>query len=110
MSYVDIYTLPVPQDALDDYRAQASAFGAAVVRHGAQRYREFALDEPGDNITAEAGLVPTVAVAEFASKEQRDTVMAGVMDDPEVKAMTGAEALADMSRMAFGGYTVLVDE
>ncbi len=106
--YVDLYLLPVPRTNLQDYEAQATAFGAVAREHGALSYREFLADDPGDNLTVEAGVVMTAAVVEFTSRAHRDEVMAAVMADPRVDAFCAQPQLADMSRMTYGGFAPFV--
>lgn len=103
-TYVDLYLLPVPHDNLDAYRRQATTFGRVAKEHGALSYREFLGDDPGEGMGVEPGLVLTSAVAEFASREHRDDVMAKVMADPRVEALLGEKQPADMGRMRYGGF------
>lgn len=107
--YVDIYLLPVPEPRIDEYREQASAFGAIAKEHGALRYREFRGDDLGAFLAAPDGTLQTAAVAEFSSRAHRDEVMDKVMADPRVKEMTDGEEIADMSGMRFGGFQTFVD-
>lgn len=107
--YVDIYLLPVPERRVDEYREQASAFGAIAKEHGALRYREFRGDDLGGFVRAPDGTLQTAAVAEFSSRAHRDEVMDKVMADPRVKEMTDGEEIADMSGMRFGGFETFVD-
>lgn len=107
--YVDIYLLPVPEQRMDEYREQASAFGAIAKEHGALRYREFRGDDLGDFLSPPDGTLQTAAVAEFSSRAHRDEVMEKVMADPRVKEMTEGEEIADMSGMRFGGFETLVE-
>jgi uncharacterized protein YbaA (DUF1428 family) len=108
--YVDIYLLPVPEARLDEYREQAALFGAVAREHGALSYREFRGDDLDERLGADlaAGTVLTSAFAEFRSRAHRDEVMAKVLEDPRVSAMMEGEALADMSRMRYGGFELLV--
>jgi uncharacterized protein YbaA (DUF1428 family) len=106
-TYLDLYTLPVPEANLEAYREQASAFGAIAREHGALSYRELVLDDPGDGLTPEPGIVFTAAVVEFRDRAHRDEVMAAVLADPRVEGMT-PEPVADMSRMTYGGFAPLV--
>ena len=101
--YVDIYLLPIRANAVDAYREHALSFGQVAREHGALSYREFRGDDPGEGFGAPAGLVMTTAVVEFASRQHRDEVMANVMDDPRVAGITGADTVADMSQMRYGG-------
>ena len=107
-NYVDIYLLPVPEANLDVYREQAMTFGSVAREHGALSYREFLGDDLADGFSARDGEVLTAAVVEFASRQHRDDVMASVMDDPRVAAMIGADQVADMSAMRYGGFETFV--
>jgi uncharacterized protein YbaA (DUF1428 family) len=108
--YVDIYLLPVPEARLNEYREQAATFGAVAREHGALSYREFRGDDLDEQFRAGlgAGTVLTSAVAEFGSREHRDEVMAKVMADPRVTALTEGEPLANMAEMRYGGFELLV--
>ena len=106
--YVDLYLLPVREDAIDAYRRQATTFGQVVREHGALSYREFRGDDPGEGMGADDGEVMTAAVAEFVSRSHRDEVMARVMEDPRVTEALDQEPVADMSRMRYGGFGILV--
>ena len=107
-TYVDLYLLPVPEENLDDYRGQATAFGQVAREHGALSYREFLADDPGERMTLEPGVRLTSAVVEFTSREHRDEVMAKVLADPRIDSIAAASDLADMSRMSYGGFAPLV--
>ena len=106
--YVDLYLLPVRRERLGEYETQAASFGAIAREHGALSYREVLADDPGDNLTVEAGLVMTAAVVEFEDRAHRDAVMAAVLADPRVGDMTAAEGIAEMSRMTYGGFAPFV--
>jgi uncharacterized protein YbaA (DUF1428 family) len=109
--YVDLYLLPVPEDRLDAYRAQATTFGEVALAHGALSYREFVADDPDEALAAMAvreGDVLTAAVAEFTSREHRDEVMRDVLEDPRVKELMDREQPADMERMRYGGFRTIV--
>jgi uncharacterized protein YbaA (DUF1428 family) len=107
--YVDIYLLPVPDERLDEYREQATSFGAIVKEYGGLGYREFRADDPEGGFATDDGLTMTAAVAEFESREHRDEVMGKVMKDPRVVAMTEAEQIADMNAMRYGGFETFVE-
>ncbi len=106
--YVDLYLLPVPEDNLDPYREQATEFGAVALEHGASSYREFRADDLGDDWATPPGHVLMAGVVEFASRQQRDEVMAKVMADARVVAMADAPQLADMAHMRYGGFATFV--
>lgn len=107
--YVDIYLLPVPEQRIDEYREQASAFGAIAKEHGALRYREFRGEDLGDFPSPPEGTLQTAAVVEFSSRAHRDEVMDKVMADPRVKEMADGEQIADLSQMRFGGFEAFVE-
>lgn len=48
-------------------------------------------------------------MVEFESREQRDSAMEAVMEDPEVVAMMGDDQIADMGQMRYGGFETFVD-
>ena len=107
--YVDIYLLPVREERLDEYREQATTFGAIVKEHGGRGYREFRADDVGEGFSAEEGLTMTAALVEFDSREHRDEVMGRVMEDPRVVSMAeGGQELADMDAMRYGGFETFV--
>jgi uncharacterized protein YbaA (DUF1428 family) len=107
--YVDIYLLPVPEENLDAYREQATAFGSVAREHGALSYREFRGDDLGESLQVEEGRRLTAAVVEFESRAHRDEVMDKVMKDSRVTAMVGQPELADMSQMRYGGFETFVE-
>lgn len=45
----------------------------------------------------------------YTSKKHRDSVNKKVMSDPAMKQYEGKKMPFDMKRMAFGGFTALVD-
>ena len=106
--YVDLYLLPVRAAELDRYREQALAFGRVAVELGALSYRELVGDDLDESLAVEDGMVLTAAIAEFASREDRDAIMERVMADERVEALMAAESPADMSRMRFGGFRPLL--
>lgn len=107
--YVDIYLLPVPEKNLDAYRNSAEQFGRVAIEFGASRYREFVGDDLDGFEKAETGHTLVVAVVEFRTRSERDSVMAAVLEDERVKAMLATESPADMERMRYGGFAMFVD-
>ena len=107
--YVDIYLLPVRAGSIEEYADQATTFGEVARDHGALSYREFLGDDLAEGFSAGEGEVLVAAVVEFESRQHRDEVMSEVMDDERVAAMIGAEQVADMSQMRYGGFATLVD-
>ena len=55
MGYIDLYLLPIREARIEEYREQASAFGAVVKEKGALSYREFRADDLGEGFAASAG-------------------------------------------------------
>jgi uncharacterized protein YbaA (DUF1428 family) len=118
MSYVDGYVLPVPKDKIADYAKMAKLAGQIWIEHGALEYRECV----GDDLETK-DLVPfpklvqakpdeTVVFAwiVFESKEKRDEINAKVMADPRLAGMSPENTPFDHTRMAVGGFTILVAE
>lgn len=118
MSYVDGFVLTVPKDKLDDYRAMAQKASKVWGEHGALQYIEAAGDDldvkdllPFPQLT-KAGKDETVVFAwiRFKSRTHRDEVNKKVMADPRIKEMCDPEAMPfDCSRMAYGGFKVIVE-
>lgn len=118
MSYIDGFLLPVAEDRLDEYRVMSSKAGAVWMEHGALAYKEALIDddriENMASFSAVAGVKPgekaIFAYILFESRAHRDAVNAKVMSDPRIKDGCGSGAMPfDMKRMAYGGFTTLVD-
>ena len=116
--YVDGFVLPLPQGNLERYREIASKAGALWKEHGALDYVEcVAEDVKAGELTSfpqsvklEDGETVVFAWISFESREHRDEVNAKVMDDERMKAMMDpAGDVADMKRMVYGGFEVIVD-
>lgn len=118
MSYVDGFVLSVPKENMAAYREMASEAGEVWREHGALQYVEAA----GDDLDVKdmlpfpvmAGTKPgeTVVFAwiTYKSREHRDEVNKKVMEDPRIKDMCNSESMPfDVNRMAYGGFSVLVD-
>ena len=116
--YVDGFLLPVPKRKLEAYRRISKAAGKLWIEHGALDYVECA----GDDLKVK-GLVPfpsragarsgeTVVFAWifFKSRAHRDRVNAKVMKDPRLGlGMDPKDMPADMKRMSYGGFKVIVE-
>ncbi len=112
MGYIDLYLLPIVEARIEEYRQQASAFGAVVKEKGALSYREFRADDPGEGFAASAGAgqLLTAAVVEFESRAHRDAVMEQAMADPRIVAMSEEDTgVADMAQMRYGGFETFVE-
>lgn len=120
MSYVDGYVLPLPEKNREIYRDIAQKCGEIWIEHGALAYKECIADDM--NAEWAAGSFPkAVGAAEgetvifafviFKSRQHRDEVNAKVHNDPRMKNMCGGpdNAPFDVSRMMYGGFSLLVD-
>jgi uncharacterized protein YbaA (DUF1428 family) len=116
--YVDGFLLPVPKKNLKEYRRMAAKAGKVWRDHGALEFRECV----GEDLTVK-GMVrfPRVAKAKpgetvmfswilYKSKADRDRVNAKVMKDPRIANMMNTKSMPfDPTRMAYGGFQVLVE-
>jgi uncharacterized protein YbaA (DUF1428 family) len=116
--YVDGFVLPLPQENLERYREIASEAGALWKEHGALDYVECVAEDvkPGEatsfpqSVKLEDGETVVFAWISFESRQHRDEVNAKVMDDERMKAMMDPSGdIADMKRMVYGGFEVIVD-
>lgn len=118
MQYVDGYLLPIPKENIEAYAAIAQHAGQLWMEHGALAYKECVIDH--DNIEGlvpfakaadvKPGEVPVLAFVIFKSREHRDSVNAKVMADPRLHEMCNPNNMPfDCNRMAYGGFTTLVD-
>jgi uncharacterized protein YbaA (DUF1428 family) len=117
MPYVDGFVLPVPKRQIQTYRRIAQRAGKLWREHGALEYRECV----GDDLTLTMGIAfPRMAKAKrgetvcfswivYKSRAHRDRVNAKVMKDPRMAKMMSQPMPFDLSRMAYGGFKVLVD-
>ena len=115
--YVDGYVVPVPKKNVAAYRKLA-VLGSKVWReHGALEYRECI----GEDLDVKFG-VPFPKLAKikrgetvffswivYKSRAHRDRVNAKAMKDPRLAAMVAKKMPFDCSRMAMGGFEVLVE-
>lgn len=116
--YLDGFVIPLPNDKKEAYRAMATLGCKVWMKHGALAYREMLLDptdKPMDGIAtfpsiAGAGEGETVVFAYilYRDRAHRDEVNAKVMADPTFTDMP-KEMPFDMARMAYGGFTALVE-
>lgn len=118
MHYVDGFVIPMPRKNLPAYRRMARKAGRIWREHGALEYRECI----GDDLKVKMGLPfprmtrlkrgETVVFSwiVYKSRAHRDRVNARVMADPRIAGMMDAKAMPfDVKRMAYGGFTVLVE-
>lgn len=117
--YVDGYVLTVPKKKLKAYQKMASDAGKFWMKHGALQYFECA----GDDLNAEWSTLkfPKMARAKpgetvifafviYKSKKDRDAVNAKVRKEMD-EQMDHKDMVVpfDMKRMAFGGFTTIVE-
>ena len=118
MHYVDGFVIPIPRKNLPAYRRMARKAGKIWREHGALEYRECV----GDDLKVKMGLPfprmtrlkprETVVFSwiVYKSRAHRDRVNARVMADPRIAEMMDAKAMPfDVKRMAYGGFTILVE-
>ena len=115
--YIDGFVFPVSRDHLDEYRRLAEAIALIWKEHGALDYREYV----GDDLILEGtrSFTDLVAATEseaivfgwvvFESREARDAANEKVAADPRVADLVAASSSGfDAERMAYGGFTPLV--
>lgn len=114
--YIDGFLLTVPRKNLSTYVKMSSDAGKIWKKHGALQYRECAIED--EKIK---GMLPFAKVAKpkrgetiifswivYKSRAHRDKVNAKVMKDPDLVCDPNNMPF-DCSRMAYGGFEVLVD-
>ncbi|PCG13532.1 DUF1428 domain-containing protein [Sphingomonas adhaesiva] len=113
--FVDGVVLPLSRDADAAYRDHAAALAPVFLDHGARRVVDTAADDvPAGETTdfhravlTQAGEAPAFGWIEWPSRAARDQGWGAVMADAR---MTGAAPPPyDGKRMAFGGFSVLLD-
>lgn len=119
MSYVDGFVLPVPTKNLAAYKRMAQRAAKIWMEHGALEYRECVADDvqPGkvtsfpQSVKLKKDETVVFAWIVYKSRASRDRVNAKVMKDPRMaKMMADPSSMPfDAKRMAYGGFTVIVD-
>lgn len=115
MAYVDGFLLPIPTRKIAAYRRIARKAGKIWREHGALEYREcigddFAAKDMASfpkRAGAKRGETVVFSWVVYKSKADRNRVVAKVMSDPRLAAMS--DSPFDLRRMAYGGFKVLVD-
>jgi uncharacterized protein YbaA (DUF1428 family) len=116
-NYVDGFILPIATSKLAAYRRMAKKASSIWREHGALAYFECA----GDDLAVK-NMVPfpklagakrsetvVFAWAVFKSRKERDRANTAIMKDPRIaKLAAGSGKLFDCSRMAYGGFKVMV--
>lgn len=119
MTYLNCALIPIPEDGIDTYRGLAEEMAEVWLEHGARQYRDYVGDdldvsESGarsfpEVVGLEEDETVVIATLTFDSREHRDEVEAEVMEDPRVGEIMGAGAPFDPSRMAGGGFDLIVE-
>lgn len=118
-NYVDGFVLTVPKKQLAVYKKMATIGKNIWLKHGAIEYKECVIDDAKPKwvaftfpkmAKAKASEVVVFSYITFKSRKHRDEVNANVMKDPLMKPPKKGDPMPfDMKRMAYGGFTVLVD-
>ncbi len=116
--YIDGFVIPLPKANINQYREVAAAAGSIWKEHGALEY----IEAVGDDLDMKDQVpFPKLAGAQehetvvfayivFESREHRDAVNTKVMADPRLKEMCNPENPSfDFKRMAYGGFTTIVE-
>jgi uncharacterized protein YbaA (DUF1428 family) len=114
--YVDGFIAPVPKKNVEAYKAFSSKAGQVWKEHGALEYVECIADDvkPGkvtsfpQAVKLEEDEVVVFSWIVYASREERDRIMAAVMSDERLKDMNPQSMPFDGMRMFFGGFKVLL--
>jgi uncharacterized protein YbaA (DUF1428 family) len=118
MAYVDGFLVPLSKRKIAAYRRIARKAGKVWREHGALEYRECIGDDLGvkgmasfrKRAGARAGETVVFSWVVYQSKADRKRVVAKVMSDPRLAAMSDPKnSPFDLRRMAYGGFRVLVD-
>ena len=118
MPYVDGYVLSVPKRNLKAYRRVATLSGRVWREHGAIQYKECVADDMNTGIGVpfarivkpRRGETIVFAFVVFKSRAHRDRVNSKVISDPRLADLMRPGAMPfDVSRMAYGGFKVLVE-
>ncbi len=120
MKYVDGYVIVLPEENMEAYREMAEMGAKIWKENGALEYYECVGEDlspaiPGITFPemARAGPGETVVFSfiVFASREHRDEVNAKVMKNPYMNdpAYGDRPMPFDPKKMAYGGFTVIVE-
>ena len=112
MSYVDGFVVPVKKDQLDAYKAFARQAGEVWMEHGALALVECSGDDvPYGKLTSFPRAVQATddeviifSWIVYRSREDRDAIVAKVMQDPRSKG----DLPFDGKRMIFGGFDMFL--
>ena len=115
--YVDGFILAVPRDKAEDYRRIAQQAGEVWREHGALQVWECVGDDvkPGkvtsfpQSVKLKAGETVVFAWITYESRAERDRINKLVMEDPRIASTSPEDMPADMKRMIYGGFDVIVE-
>ncbi len=119
-NYVDGFVLVVPEKNLAAYKKMAAAGGKIWKKYGAIDYKECVADDMYPTgvmlpfpklLKLKKGELAFFSYITYKSRAHRDSVNAKVMKDPTMNDPKYKDMPMpfDMKRMAYGGFTVLVD-
>ena len=116
--YVDGFVLPLPKKNIQAYKEMSAKAGKIWLEHGALQYVECVGDDvkPGkvtsfpQAVKLEADETVVFSWVVYASRAERDRIMALVMADPRLKALHDPEnRIFDGKRMFWGGFETLLE-
>ena len=114
MSYIDGFVVPVPAGNKEAYLKASRKMTAICKRYGAIRMVECWGDDVPDGkvtdfkraVAAQDGEQVIFGWIEWPNKATRDKAFEGMMQNPELAAITPG---FDMKRAIFGGFTPILD-
>jgi len=118
MPYVDGFLVPVPVKNLPAYRSLSRRMGKIWREYGALEFRECVGDDLDPKMAGpfkgalqlKRGETVMFSWIVYKSRAHRDRVNAQAMKDPRTAKMMALKAMPfDCTRMAGGGFKVLVD-
>lgn len=116
--YIDGFLIPIKAENIDKYKEIAQKAGEIWKEHGALEYIESQADDLehekmvsfAKSADAQEGETAIFSFIVFESKEERDRINALVMEDERLKTMMSPDDKTfDYTRMAYGGFNVLVE-
>jgi uncharacterized protein YbaA (DUF1428 family) len=117
MAYVDGFLLAVPTRNLAAYRRMSRMAGKVWLSHGALSYKECAGDDVAQKGTTtfpkllklKKGETAVFSWIVYKSRRERDRILPKIMADKRLTSMGGKKMPFDMKRMAYGGFSMIVD-
>lgn len=120
-NYIDGFVLPVPRDHLNQYRKVAEEVAGIWREHGALAYFEYVGEDLNlegtrsfpELVGAKADETIVFGWVVFTSREARNLANKQVAEDPRMPELVApltasARVVFDASRMAYGGFQLLV--